>query len=165
MRISDWSSDVCSSDLELFDRARFIIEQRAKRWSDDEMLALRSDILAKNGHLSGLIIDEFEGGPSSSAYQSRFGSLLRAYSLVGYIPDHDYRYLEINRGLRRMHPSIVRNVIEGVHAVGGTAIQNLEDDTLLINDELTASIVIARCKLTNGGSRRWKIRQIGRAQV
>src|SRR3546814_2796562 len=57
-----------------------------------------------------------------------------------------------------MHPSIVRNVIEGVHAVGGTAIQNLEDDTLLINEELTASIVIARCKLTNGGSRRWKIR-------
>src|SRR3546814_12994074 len=44
------------------------------------------------------------------------------------------------------------------HAVGGTAIQNLEDDTLLINEELTASIVIARCKLTNGGSRRWKIR-------
>src|SRR3546814_12206107 len=57
-----------------------------------------------------------------------------------------------------MHPSIVRNVIEGVHAVGGTAIQNLEDDTLLINEELTASIVIARCKLTNGGTRRWKIR-------
>src|SRR3546814_789251 len=101
---------------ELFDRARFIIEQRAKRLSDEEMLAPLSDILAKNGHLSGLIIDEFEGGPSSSAYQSRFGSLLRTYSLVGYIPDHDYRYLEINRGLRRMHPSIVRNVIEGVHA-------------------------------------------------
>src|SRR3546814_11664924 len=38
------------------------------------------------------------------------------------------------------------------------SIQNLEDDTLLINEERTASIVIARCKLTNGGSRRWKIR-------
>ena len=117
-----------------------------------------SEILKKNGYLSGLIIDEFEDGPSSSAYQSRFGSLLRAYSLVGFIPDHDYRYIEINRALRRMHPSIVRDVIEGVRAAGGTAIQNLEDDTLLINDEITASIVIARCKLTRGGFRRWNIR-------
>jgi hypothetical protein len=57
-----------------------------------------------------------------------------------------------------MHPSIVRDVIEGVRAAGGTAMQNLEDDTLTINDEITASIVIARCKLTRGGLRRWKIR-------
>lgn len=143
---------------ELFDKARLIIEERSKRLTDDEMLALLSEVLKKNGYLSGLIIDEFEGGPSSSAYQSRFGSLLRAYSLVGFSPDHDYRYIQINRALRRMHPSVVNNVIEGVRAVGGTAIQNVQDDTLLVNDEITASIVIARCKLTRGGFRRWKIR-------
>ena len=143
---------------QVFDAARLIIEQRSQRLSDEEMLALLADILAKNGTLSGLIVDECEDGPSSSAYQSRFGSLLRAYSLVGYVPDHDYRYLEINRALRRMHPSIVKSVIEGVRAAGGTAIQNLENDTLLINEEITASIVIARCKLTRGGNRRWKIR-------
>src|SRR3546814_7018019 len=99
------------------------------------MLALLSDILKRNGYLSGLIIDEFEDGPSSSAYQSRFGSLLRAYSLIGFIPDHDYRYIEINRALRRMHPSIVQDVVEGVRAAGGTASQNLEDDTLLVRSE------------------------------
>lgn len=143
---------------DLLDHARRIIEERTKRLTDDELLAMLSEILKKNGYLSGLIIDEFEDGPSSSAYQSRFGSLLRAYSLVGFIPDHDYRYIEINRALRRMHPSIVRDVIEGVRAVGGSALQNLEDDTLIINDEITASIVIARCKLTRGGFRRWKIR-------
>ena len=142
----------------LFDQARLIIEERSKRLTDDEMLALLADILKKNGYLSGLIIDESEVGPSSSAYQARFGSLLRVYSLVGFIPDHDYRYIEINRALRRIHPSIVRDVIDGVRAAGGTAIQNLEDDTLSISDEISASIVIARCKLTRGGSRRWKIR-------
>ncbi len=140
-----------------FDQAKLFIEQRSKRLTDDELLTLLAEIFTKNGFLSGLIIDEFEG-PSSSAYQSRFGSLLRAYALVGYVPEHDYRYLEINRALRRLHPSIVKSVIEGVGAAGGTAVQNLQDDTLLINDEIAASIVIARCKLTNGGSRRWKIR-------
>jgi len=142
----------------LFDQARLIIEARAKRLTEEEMLTLLADMLKQNGYLSGLIIDEFDNGPSSSAYQSRFGSLLRAYALVGYVPDHDYRYININRALRRLHPSIVKSVIDGVIAVGGTAIQNLENDTLLINDEIIVSVVIARCKVTRGGSRRWKIR-------
>ena len=30
--------------------------------------------------------------PASSAYRTRFGSLLRAYQLAGYRPDRDYRY-------------------------------------------------------------------------
>ncbi len=142
----------------LFDQARLIIEERSKRLTDEEMLALLATMLSKKGYLSGLVIDEFDDAPSSSVYQSRFGSLLRAYSLVGYAPEHDYRYLEINRALRRKHPSVVKHVIDGVRAAGGTAIQNLQNDTLLINDEITASIVIARCKPTRGGSRRWKIR-------
>lgn len=142
----------------LLDQARLIIEQRSKRLTDEEMLALLADMLKLNGHLSGLVIDEFDNSPSSGAYQARFGSLLRAYALVGYVPEHDYSYVEINRALRRLHPSIVRDVIEGVNTAGGTAIQNLEDDTLLVNEEITVSVVIARCKLTQGGQRRWEIR-------
>ena len=141
-----------------FDSARVIIEQRSKRMTDEEMLRQLEQIFHSNGYLSGLIIDEFEESPSSSAYRSRFGSLLRAYALVGFNPEHDYRYLEINRALRQMHPSIVKGVIEGIQTAGGSAIQMLESDALLINDEITASIVIARCKLTQGGHRRWKIR-------
>lgn len=141
-----------------FDQAKAIIEQRSHRLTDDEMLALLAAIYEKNGYLSGIIVDEYEDGPSSSAYQSRFGSLLRAYSLVGFTPDHDYRYLEINRALRQLHPSVLETAIDGICAAGGSALRNANDDTILVNGEVTASIVIARCKLTQGGSRRWKIR-------
>jgi hypothetical protein len=74
----------------------------------------RKEDVEDRGYLSGLIIDEGESLPSSSAYQNRFGSLLRAYALVGYTPDRDYRYIEINRALRRMHPNIVADVIARV---------------------------------------------------
>ncbi len=57
--------------------------------------------------------------PSSSAYQSRFGSLLRAYQLVGFTPDRDYRYIEINRALRAMHPDVVAGTIVGIETAGG----------------------------------------------
>lgn len=145
-------------DQSTFASARAIIDQRSQRLTDDEMLSLLARLLNSQGRLSGLIIDEFDGGPSSSAYQSRFGSLLRAYSLVGYVPEHDYRYLDINRALRRLHPTIVKDIIAGVQRAGGHASQNVENDLLTVNEEFTISIVIARCTTTRGGSRRWKIR-------
>ena len=36
--------------------------------------------------------------PSSSTFRQRFGSLLRAYELVGYSPSRDYRYIETKSG-------------------------------------------------------------------
>jgi hypothetical protein len=115
-------------------------------------------LLRDHGYLSGLIIDETERLPSSSAYQSRFGSLLRAYELVGFTPDRDYRYIEINRALRRMHPQIVINAIVGIKQAGGWVEQDPTTDLLTINGEFTASIVVVRCRMTPAGSPRWQIR-------
>jgi DNA invertase Pin-like site-specific DNA recombinase len=142
----------------LFDRVQAIIAARSSRLTNDEMLERLRAIYGKNGYLSGLIIDETENCPSSSAFHSRFGSLLRAYSLVGFKPDHDYRYIEINRSLRRFHAIVLDDVLKGIDASGGSVVQNPLTDLLTINREFTATIVIARCKLTTTGSARWKIR-------
>jgi hypothetical protein len=87
-------------DRLLFDAAQTIIRDRSLRLSDDQMLETLRTLLASRGYLSGIVIDEADQSPSSSAYQSRFGSLLRAYQLVGFTPDRDFRYIEINRVLR-----------------------------------------------------------------
>ncbi|MEV8518548.1 recombinase family protein [Dyella marensis] len=76
-----------------FLEARKIILRRARCWSDDEMLARLRDVYEKTGWLSGPIIDEQEGMPSSRSYARRFGGLLRAYELIGFDTGHDYRYL------------------------------------------------------------------------
>ncbi|MFC4595540.1 recombinase family protein [Sphingobium tyrosinilyticum] len=143
---------------ELFKVAQAIIQQRSAKMSDDEMLALLAGILGRNGYLSGLIIDEAEGCPSSSSYRSRFGSLLRAYALVGFAPDHDYRYLETNRQLRTMYPSIIQSVLDGIRHGGGSVDLDAETDLLTINREFTASLVIVRCFQTAAGTMRWKLR-------
>ena len=97
------------------------------------MIVALQQLLQDRGFLSGLIIDEAERLPSSSAYQSRFGSLLRAYELVGFTPDRDYRYIEINRALRRMHPHIVADVIAGIEQAGGSVQQDPATDLLSVN--------------------------------
>ena len=69
-------------ERELFEAARTIINARSFRLSDEEMLQSLKELCQRKGLLSGIAIDECEGLPSSSAYSSRFGSLLRAYHLV-----------------------------------------------------------------------------------
>jgi hypothetical protein len=41
--------------------------------------------------------------PSSSAYRSRFNTLTRTYTLVGFTPNRDFAFIELNRALRRTH--------------------------------------------------------------
>lgn len=145
-------------DPDLFERAQTIIAARAERLTDEQMLAKLGEILHLNGHLSGLIIDEAEGAPSSSVFRSRFGSLLRAYALVGFAPQHDYQYLETNRRLRQLHPSVLAMVMDGIRSTGGSVVPDDDTDLLTINGEFTASIVVVRCFQTVGGSHRWKVR-------
>ena len=145
-------------DRLLFEAAQVIIRERSYRLSDDKMLESRRQIYEAYGYISGIVIDEAEQLPSSSAYQNRFGSLLRAYQLVGFTPDRDYTYIEINRTLRSLHPDIVQQTIAGIEAIGGT-VQSIGTGGLLcINDEFTASIAISRCQYTTAGSLRWNIR-------
>lgn len=84
--------------------------------------------------------------------------MLRAYSLVGFSPDRDYRYVAINRALRRLHPDVVRDILAGLQAEGSDAWQDLETDHIQVNGEFSLSVVVVRCTPTPTGSLRWKIR-------
>lgn len=145
-------------ERDLFEAARSIIEVRSFRMSDGDMLQSLRSLYGARGLLSGLVIDEADGLPSSSAYRSRFGSLLRAYSLIGFRPDRDYQYVEVNRALRRLHPCVVRQVLDGFSASGSNVSQDEKSDRLLVNGEFWASVVIVRCSSTQTGLLRWPIK-------
>ena len=145
-------------DAKLFFTAQDMINDRNRRFSDDEMIDRLERLLEKKGFLSGIVIDEAEDMPSSGCYASRFGSLTRAYSLVGFTPDRDCRYIEINRTLRHIHAREVARAIAQIEELGGAVSQDPATDLLTVNGEFTASIVVARCRHTKSGSRRWKVR-------
>lgn len=145
-------------DPQLFFTAQGIIRERNRRFSDEEMIERLKRLFDIHGYLSGVIIDESENMPSSGSYQRRFGSLIRAYKLVGFKPDRDYRYIEVNRWLRRRHGEVVSNAVGQIEDLGGHVVRNPTTDLLTVNGEFTSSIVIARCQQTAAGSLRWKIR-------
>ncbi len=110
------------------------------------------------GFLSGLIIDEAEGMPSSAAYIHRFGSLIRAYEAVGFTPDRDYQFLEVNKFLRKLHPGIVSQTEREIARLGGSLVRDPATDLLRVNQEFSISIVLARCQTHDNGRHRWKVR-------
>lgn len=143
---------------EIFMQVRTIIESRSRHLDDSDMLDILKRILARHGMLSGIIIDEENEAPSSSAYRSRFGSLLRAYSLIGFNPSRDYAYLEINRALRKNYAVLISQITANIEQHGGWVVSNPDTDLITINGEFTVSLVIARCKPTSAGTNRWIIR-------
>jgi DNA invertase Pin-like site-specific DNA recombinase len=145
-------------DPQFFYQAQGIMLERYRRFSNEELIERLKHLYHEHGRLSGILIDETEGMPSSTVYRSRFQGLIHAYRLVGYTPDRDYQYIMINRFLRKMHKEVVADAIGQIRDLGGTVRRDESTDLLTINDEFTASIVVARCWHTAAGAKRWLIR-------
>lgn len=142
----------------LFHTAKGIILARSRKLTDDEMLEKLRGVLNKHGRICGMLIDEADDIPSSTAFSHRFGSLISAYRLIGYDPGIDYSFIEINRKLRKEHPEIVASVIRRIEELGAAATWDEEAQLLHVNSELRVSIVLCRHSITGAGSSRWVIR-------
>jgi DNA invertase Pin-like site-specific DNA recombinase len=57
--------------------------------SNEEMLDVLRKLLEEHGNLSEQIIRMSRNAPHATAYFTRFGSLRRAYELVGFVPDRE----------------------------------------------------------------------------
>ena len=143
---------------DLFFTVQGIILARSRKLSNDEMLGRLRDVFKKHGRISGILIDEEDDTPSSSAFRSRFGSLVTAYRLIGYDPDIDYGFIEINRRLRKQHPEILAQTIQSLREIGAHVSESETTGLLRVNNELNVSIVLCRHQETGSGSSRWVIR-------
>jgi DNA invertase Pin-like site-specific DNA recombinase len=145
-------------DPAVFYTAQGILLERHRRLSNEELLERLRQLHGKFGRLSGILISETEDMPSPAVYRHRFGSLIRAYELIGYTPERDYAFVEINRALRQMHPRLVAETIASLEGLGAKVVRDEETDLLTINGEFTAALVLSRCQKTETGDYRWLVR-------
>jgi DNA invertase Pin-like site-specific DNA recombinase len=144
--------------LEVFLTAQEIIAARSDRLSDEQLLEHLKRLYAEAGQLSGFLIDQAGDMPSARIYRHRFGSLARAYQLIGYRSEQDHERMALNRRLRALHPEIIDRTI-GAMAEGGAKVQRDDKTDLLhLNDELVVSLVMAPCQTLPNGRHRWRIR-------
>jgi DNA invertase Pin-like site-specific DNA recombinase len=143
---------------EQFFVARGIVLERSRRFTNEEMLSKLKQLIAQHATVSSHLIDATDGMPSGAVYRSRFGSLVEAYRLAGYVPDRDYGFIEINRRLSTMHPKLIDNLVGRLASVDATVRRDANTGFLIINEQFTASLFLSRCRQTGGGSLRWIIR-------
>jgi DNA invertase Pin-like site-specific DNA recombinase len=141
-----------------FMAAQEVLAERSKKLTDAELLDHLKALYAECGRLSGFIIDQAPALPSAATYIQRFGSLTRAYELVGYHCPRSTEFLEINRRLRQLHPEIVSRTEHTIAELGGHITRDPKTDLLTLNDELVISLVLARCQTAANGHQRWRIR-------
>ncbi|EIL3204743.1 recombinase family protein [Escherichia coli] len=141
-----------------YNKAQEIIQLRSIHLTNEDLLEKLKQKLESNGKLSGFIIDEDDTGPSSSVYRTRFGGLLRAYTLIGYKPEHDYSYLKINEALRSFYSEIIED-FKGEILKSNCHIDEYKYAPMLyINDEFLISVLVTKCIHMESGKLRWKVR-------
>lgn len=129
-------------DQDLFLKARELMRARCQRLTDDELLDKLRQLLHDRGSISGILIDESPETPSSAAYRNRFGSLVRAYILVGYQPKVDFAFIEINRRLRCLFPGVIEETVAKLIALGAHVTHTGASGIFVINGEIRVSLVL-----------------------
>lgn len=143
---------------EWFFTARGIIQERNRRFSNEEMIERLRSLLTTHGYLSGALIDDTDGVPSSASFRYRFGSLVDAYRHAGYTPNRDFEYIEINRRLKALHPNLLGDVVQDLETVGASVEHDPSTRLLTINGLYTAAMCLSRCHQQVRRSPRWLVR-------
>jgi DNA invertase Pin-like site-specific DNA recombinase len=128
---------------------RRFLENRV-RFTEKALLDRLREMLAREGKLSARLIDKTKGMPCCETYRIHFGSLVRAWRLVGYELGRDFAYVLANKVLRSKRPEMVSRIVEIIEHVGGATQIDTRNSVLTVNGQLRATVAFARCRPTKG---------------
>lgn len=150
-------------DDKTFSEAQRILQGRTFNKSDQEALDNLRGLLASEGRLSLNLIKNSAGVPSPSTYRLRFGSLRRAYELIGYGHPEQFGPIDLRRRTQALRDELMAQIAaifpEDVSIVrrGGRWRSRLR-----LKSGLMVSILIVRSVQVGKRSVRWQIDPVRR---
>jgi DNA invertase Pin-like site-specific DNA recombinase len=138
--------------------AQRILQGRTINRKDDELLNGLRGLLAKEGRLSLRLIKTCDDVPSPSTYRQRFGSLRRAYELIGYIGPGRFRPIDLRRRTQALREGLIGRIVamfpDDVAIVrrGGRWRSQLR-----LKDGLAVSVLIVRSVRVWKDAIRWRV--------
>lgn len=97
-------------DEKTFHEAQRLLLGRTINKSNENLLAALRSLLASHGRLSLRLIAENPEMPSPSAYRGRFGSLRRAYELIGYGCPEDFGPIDLRRRTQALREELISKI-------------------------------------------------------
>lgn len=97
-------------DAATFAEAQRVLQSRTFNKTDEEVLDSLRALLASEGRLSLRLIKNSACTPSPSTYRLRFGSLRRAYELIGYGRPNHFGPIDLRRRTRAMRDELIDQI-------------------------------------------------------
>jgi len=152
-------------DRSLFARAQKIMAERRVEIPEDKMLMRLRLALNRRGRLNSSIINNTVGLPCVSSYVKHFGSLRKAYALIGYVPRRNCNWIDTRKLWSEV---LARHATQVAGALrGGLRLQASVDGngvSLTVNERLRVSFLTAR-QLDKRSSRHASQWRAYRAQI
>jgi DNA invertase Pin-like site-specific DNA recombinase len=93
-----------------FSEAQTILQERTFNKSDEDLLDALRALLASKGRLSRSVVRHSAEVPSPSTYVYRFGSLARAYELIGYCHPEDFGPTDLRRRTQALRSALIARI-------------------------------------------------------
>jgi hypothetical protein len=147
---------------ELFDRVQAAHAKRNTKMSEKQLLDRLRRLLAKKGKLTEGMMRRSNGVPSLSTYVRRFGSVYRAYQLVGYRPSPRATLSFESFGrLKRRQDALVRTIAEAFPGKAQRCVLHGGRPAIRLDTGATVAVVVCRHYLTAVERRvRWELRPV-----
>src|SRR5579872_7042976 len=97
-------------DYPTFLEAQRILQNRTINKSDEQLLESLRALLARKGRLSLSLVKESQDVPSPSTYRHRFGSLRKAYELIGYGRADKFGSIDLRRRTQALREELVARI-------------------------------------------------------
>jgi DNA invertase Pin-like site-specific DNA recombinase len=153
-------------DHDTFDAAQRVLRNRTVYRSNEELLERLRSLLEREGTLTGHGIDTSREVPAVRTFIERFGSMKRAYALVGYVyPEDPLNVPSVRRLMwktRRCHERLRHRLLRTICKLfhGETTARRKEPlgrPVLFFRDGLRVAAVIVPSTKTPLGKLRWTV--------
>jgi hypothetical protein len=126
-----------------FQKAQVRLALLRPKYTDDQLLDQLRQLWKKKGTLSARLIGERKGGPGICMYTNRFGSLDKAFALVGFNHSFDYnRAAELRRQLRNIERGLRSRIVAQLQARGVSVWEHRRSHVLTLNGEVTVGVKV-----------------------
>lgn len=145
-------------DYSTFLEAQQVLQSRTTNKSDEELLAALKRLLIQKGRLSLKLVQDSPDLPSPSTYRLRFGSLRKAYKLIGYGRADQFEPIDLRRRTQALREELIARLLtlfpnEVITVSRGGRWRS----RLRLRNRLTVCVLIARTVRARKEPVRWQI--------
>ena len=148
-------------DAETFAEAQKLLAKRTFNLSNADLLQSLRGLLASQGRLSLRIIKSSPDVPSPSTFRFRFGSLRRAYELIGYGSPERFAYDDTRRRVRALRDELLAQIVAALpDKVSIITRGGRWRSRLRLSNGQIVSVLVVRCVRVWKDTRRWLIHPV-----